>query len=903
MKDTMIKLHRNRLFTLLVWLIIVFIAIISAPNITDALQSYSQPSYGANSQPAKANQLRQQWGYQLGGTTSVNIVYQNSTGKITNSQQAKIDKTINQLKQHKSYYSIKKIVTPSTNVAGKNQMLSKDGSTQMVSLDLNANGNTLRVLTNELISQVKVHGLKSYVTSPEIIRDVNNQKNSQVTQLVLIALFIVSMLIVGIYFRSVFAPLISFITLFSAFVTSYSVSLHLSKLFNLPYSQYVPLEIGIATLTIGTIWNIYIYRKFRSVLALQREGGYATTQTIAALRFPITVVGGALAIIFFACDFVNYDQIQSLWALGITYLVLILATITLNAVFTAALGESLFWPSNAPLTAMKSHFWSRATEFSLWQPIASFLVVLYITLPFIYFYHNSLNFSPMTNLTQTNQAVKGAQLLQAHFSAGKATPITIYLKNDQPLDNEKYLQHIDALTSKLQHTQGVSAVYSLTQPGGMPIEKYYVSSQLQSIGLNAKQATGQLSQASSGIQNSNSSLNLSALKQQVKDMSKLVKKSNQVIRDSSNLASQVSQAAANSGVAGRQSASRRVRAYQTKINELNQSLQAVSSGLSQLSAEGQVIQNYGQNSYNNLQNYSQQIDQVQKQLKKVSGQVHSSTSQLNDIYDYLNGLQQSGAANVYYITKAQLTDTDFLQTMLNYTSANKKITTLQVVMKNAPSSESNIKQVQRLQNQVNLQLRGTPLAHDQVAMTGEPVSQAINQSKLSHHFMSLLAIVIIGVMAAVFIVSRAILQPFYWTIAFLMSAATGFQLAYITMRFVTNVDQFDWQVPLISVSILTAIAAWQIIALGLSFRYTELSMLDWIRPTMASYGKIVRYIILVAVGLSIALTFGASFALIEIALIVIYTVCVYYLVLPLIVSSLGKLSVTLPSKKNMLKNK
>ncbi|WP_243686022.1 MMPL family transporter [Lentilactobacillus rapi] len=175
-----------------------------------------------------------------------------------------------------------------------------------------------------------------------------------------------------------------------------------------------------------------------------------------------------------------------------------------------------------------------------------------------------------------------------------------------------------------------------------------------------------------------------------------------------------------------------------------------------------MIQNYGQNSYNNLQNYSQQIDQVQKQLKKVSGQVHSSTSQLNDIYDYLNGLQQSGAANVYYITKAQLTDTDFLQTMLNYTSENKKITTLQVVMKNAPSSESNIKQVQRLQNQVNLQLRGTPLAHDQVAMTGEPVSQAINQSKLSHHFMSLLAIVIIGVMAAVFIVSRAILQPFYW---------------------------------------------------------------------------------------------------------------------------------------------
>ncbi|GHP14831.1 hypothetical protein YK48G_22560 [Lentilactobacillus fungorum] len=903
MKDTILKLHRNRLFTLLVWLIIVFIAIISAPNITDALQSYSQPTFNTNSQPAKANRLRQQWGYQLGNTTSVNVVYENPKGKITDAQQVKINNALNKLKRHQSYYSIKKIVTLSTNVAGKNQLQSKDGSTQMASLDLDANGNTLRVLVNELVSQVKAKGLKSYVTSPEIIRDVNNQKNSQVTQLVLIALFIVSILIVGIYFRSVFAPLISFITLFSAFVTAYSLSLNLSKLFDLPFSQYVPLEIGIATLTIGTIWNIYLYRKLRSVLALQREGTYATKQVVAALRFPITVVGGSLALIFFACSFVNYDQIQALWSLGITYIVLVLATITLNAVFTAALGESLFWPANAPLTTMKSHFWTRATEFSLWQPIASVLVVLYITLPFIYFYHNSLNFSPMTNLTQTNQATKGAQLLQAHFSAGKATPITVYLKNDRPLDNEKYLQHLDALTTKLQHTQGVDAVYSLTQPGGMPIEKYYVSNQLQSIGLNAKEATGQLSQASSSIKNSNRNLNLASLKQQVKDMANLVKRSNQIISDSSQLATQVNRAAAHSSSAVQQSASRRVSAYQAKINELNQSLQAVSSGLNQLSTEGQVIQNYGQNSYNNLQNYSQQIDQVQKQLKKVSNQVHGSTNQLNGIYDYLNGLQQSGAANVYYITKAQLADTDFLQTRLNYTSANKKITTLQIVMKNAPSSQSNIQQVNRIRDQINLQLRGTPLAKAQVAISGEPVTQAINQSKLNHHFISLLAIVIIGVLASVFIVSRAILQPFYWTITFLMAAVTGFQLAYITMRFVVNINQFDWQVPLISVSILTAIAAWQIVALGLSFRYTELSLLEWIRPTLASYGKIIRYILLVVLALAIALTFGASYALIEIALIVLYTVCVYYLVLPLVISSLGKLSITLPNKDNLLKNK
>lgn len=903
MKETIAKLHKNRLFTLLVWLIITFIAIITAPNVTDTLQSYSQPTFSKDSQPAQAQQLRNDWGYSLGKASTINVVYTNPNGKITAKQQTKIDNALNKLKAHQSFYSIKKIVTINTNVAGKQQLLSKDGSTQIASLDIDAKSSTLRVLTNELVGEVQVPGLKSYVTSPEIVHDVNNEKTAQVTNIILITLFVVSMLIVGIYFRSLFAPVISFITLFAAFTTSFSISTALAKHFHFAFTQYTPLEIEIATVVIGTIWNIYIYRKLRSVLALQREARYATQQTIADLRFPITIVGSALAIIFACCGFINYDQLQSLWVLGITYVVLMLAVLTLNAVFLAALGESIFWPSSAPLSAMKSHFWNRATDFSLWQPIAAFLVVLYLTLPFIYFYHTSLNFSPMTNLTQTNQAVKGAHVLQAHFSQGKATPITIYLKNDQPLDNEKYLQHLDQLTTKLQHTKGVSAAYSLTQPSGMPIEKYYVSNQLESIGLNAKQATGQLSQASNGIETSGSNLNLSGLKQQVKDMQSLVKKSNQIVEDSSSLASQVNSVAANSSVAVQQGASRRVRMYQQKINELNQSLQSVSSGISQLNAEGSVIQNYGQNSANNLESYSQQISQVQKQLKQVSSQVNSSTDQLNNIYYYLNGLQKSGAANVYYITKAQLADTDFLQTMLNYTSQDKKITTIQVVMNNAPSSKTNLKQVKMLEDQVGLQLRGTPLSSDQVAFTGEPITQSINQSKLNHHFITLLAIVIIGILVTVFVVSRSILQPLYWTVAFVVSAITGFQLTYLTMHYVTGTNQFDWQVPILAISILTAIAAWQIIALGLSFRYTELSLLEWIRPTMASYGKIVRYILLVVIALAIGLTFGASFAMIETALIVIYTVCVYYLILPMIVTSMGKLAVTLPNKDNLLKNK
>ncbi|MFD1125829.1 MMPL family transporter [Lentilactobacillus raoultii] len=902
MHATILKLHKNRVFTLLVWLIMIFIAIISAPSVTNTLQSHSQPTFSAKSQPTQAAKLRNQWGYHLANTTSVNVVYENPTGKLTTNQQKKIQSVINRLKKHRSFYSISRVVSPDTNVSGQAQLLSRDGSTQLVSLDINAKNN-LRILTNELSGQVKVPGLRSYVTSPEIIRDVSNQKNAQITKIILVALFVASTLIVGLYFRAPLAAAVSFMSLFAAFVTAYSLSLNLAKHFNWAFSQYVPLEIGLATLVLGTIWNIYLYRKFRSVLTVQQEARAATKQTIQSLRFPIVTVGGCLTILFALCGFINFNEIRALWTLAMTYPILILAVLTLNAVFMAALGESLFWPSGTPQATMKSHYWRTATEFSLWQPIAGFLVALYITLPFIYFYHNSLSFSAMTNLTETSQAVKGARVLQAHFGEGKATPVTIYLKANQPLNNEKDLQSLDQLTSKLQHTKGVQNVYSLTQPGGMPIDKYYVANQLDAIGLSSKEATGRLSQASNSLHSNAAKLDLKALKRQVNQLSTMVTKSNQIVQDSSRLAAQVNRTAANSSVTVQQNASKRVRRYQQQINQLAQSLQSVSSGVGQLATEGKVIQSYGQNSYNNLQSYSRQINQVKQQLKRVNQQVTASTSQLNGIYDYLNGLQKSGGASIYYITKAQLADTDFQQTLLNYASQNKRLTTLQVVFKNAPSSQTTVHQIKRLQQQIDLQLRGTSLSQATVAITGEPVAQSIIQSKMTHHFTTLMAILVFGILLAVFILSRAILQPFYWTAAFVMSALTGFQLTYLTMHFVASVKQFDWQVPLLAAVILAAFGAWQIIALGLSYRYTELSLLDWILPTMTSYGQIVRYILLVVVILSIALTFGASLAMIETALIVIYTAFIFYLVLPMIVSSLGKLAVTLPDKKNILKNK
>ncbi|MCY9806310.1 MMPL family transporter [Lentilactobacillus senioris] len=901
MKEAIHKLHKNRVFSLLLWLIVVFVAIIQTPNVTNLTESASNISYGAKSQPAKAADIKSRWGYQLNNTTGVTIVYNNPNGAIKADQKTQIDKTIKKLQKNKSYYSIKKVTTIKTNLAGKGQLISQDKSTELVELDVDPQNNTLAILTNQLVNQTKIKGLSSYVTSPEIVRNVQTQKVATINNLITIALFIVAVLIVGVYFRSILAAFVSLITLFSSYVVSLGAITNLTTRLNAPFSVYTPLEIAIATIVMGLIWNIYLFRRIKNTSILQTESVAATRQTIKASRFPITMTGLLLALAFGSLIFIHFTPISSLYAVGISYLILMLAVLTINPIFTAALGESVFWPNVKPEKHHQPGFWNRLVSFSLWQPLAGLLMALYLTFPFIYNFRPNLSYTPLSTLTASDQAVQGAQVLQTHFAEGKATPVTIYLENDKALNKEKYLQQIDALTTKLQSMPGVNSVYSVTQPSGMPISKYYVTNQLGDIQADVKSAISKLTRVSTGIASNRRNINIEQLNKQIGYLKTLTNKSDKINSKSTDIQKQVSDASNKASVNQQRSANSKVKRYEKQLDKLNTQLDTTSTDMDALIAQANNMQNYSQTIYNNMQTYNEALQKVKNDLKSLQLQVKNVQKGLNNVYDYLAALQKSTASNVYYITNSQLEDTDFLQTMYNYTSQNKKITSLQVIFNNAPNSSDTPKQVQLLQDQIKTQLQGTTLKNAQVAVTGEPVYQSLEQHNLQRGFLIMATIMIVAIALAAFILSRAILQPFYWLIALIMSVITGTQLTYLALDYVANVSAFDWQVPILAMVVITAVGAWQIISLGLSMRYTRLNPLDWIRPSMASYGQVLRYILLVVILISLALTYGSSMVMIETAMISGFTFVIYYLILPMIVSSLGKMAVTAPDKTRLFK--
>ena len=147
MRERISKLHHNRIFALVFWLIVIFAAIVTLPNVNTIIQYDGQPQLANTSQPVKASQIRNTWGRNLNGTYTV--------GALTNKQLAAINKSVAQLQKRSSYYGIQKITTMTNTPTSKPQLFSKDKSTEIVQLAVSHNQGTVRQITSQLKDQIE----------------------------------------------------------------------------------------------------------------------------------------------------------------------------------------------------------------------------------------------------------------------------------------------------------------------------------------------------------------------------------------------------------------------------------------------------------------------------------------------------------------------------------------------------------------------------------------------------------------------------------------------------------------------------------------------------------------------------------------------------------------------------
>lgn len=895
MRERISKLHHNRIFALVFWLIVIFAAIVTLPNVNTIIQYDGQPQLGNTSQPVKASQIRNTWGRNLNGTYTVNAVYNNPDGALTNKQLAAINKSVAQLQKHSSYYGIQKITTMTNTTTSKPQLFSKDKSTEIVQLAVSHNQGTVRQITSQLKDQIATIGLNTYVTSPEIVSDAANEHISSFTLIVILMTLLVALVAMGILFASIIAPIITFLAILISYISTLSLATNLAYHWNFAYSEYTPifLLLGISLFTLLT--SFWFYRDLRNHIDDGMESQAATSQVIQNLGYRVLISTLSLTLAFGSLMLFDFSTIRAYGLLGIAFAITGIASVTLVPVFAGMLGNSLFWPKKTRPQLRDHKMWHTLARFGMWQPWVAILVVAYLIGPFAYSYRNQLSYDNATDISN-NQAVQGARVLSAHFGQGKATPVTLYLQTSQRLDNQNQLFQLDNLTKKLRAQPGVASVTSVTQPGGQPITQYYVSSQLSSIDNELTGVSGQLQTVRNDLKSDSVNLRQKALKAEIKRLQKLTSKTSSLVSDSSTLQSSIQSASSKSSASG-SSSSKAAKSYIKQLNQVNIELSTALSTLTSLSNGIDTANTSATAAHSNLSNYATGLKAVDDSLNNSRKQVINMQKNTNKIYLYLDGLQSSEAAKSLYLSPTQIASGDFQQSLTNFTDEKVKSTYLTITLKQAPNAQTTAKTLTQLRQVAKGQLRGTVLKNATLTFAGQPVVTATIQNQYQHDLPHVLLLVFGITLLLVILFSRSLLQAGYWFLTFLASVAASYQLTHLIMKWLTGNGDFNWQVPLLAFVPVTVLGVVELTQLALSFRLNEAPLMDWLLPGLKDVGQTMRHSLFIIIAGVLGLLAAESQTLTAVTLITIFTAIIFNLTLPIMAAAFGKLSVVIPAQK------
>ncbi|MHA6973095.1 MMPL family transporter [Levilactobacillus brevis] len=895
MRERISKLHHNRIFALVFWLIVIFAAIVTLPNVNTIIQYDGQPQLANTSQPVKASQIRNTWGRNLNGTYTVNAVYNNPDGALTNKQLAAINKSVAQLQKRSSYYGIQKITTMTNTPTSKPQLFSKDKSTEIVQLAVSHNQGTVRQITSQLKDQIATIGLNTYVTSPEIVSDAANEHISSFTLIVILMTLLVALVAMGILFASIIAPIITFLAILISYISTLSLATNLAYHWNFAYSEYTPifLLLGISLFTLLT--SFWFYRDLRNHIDDGMESQAATSQVIQNLGYRVLISTLSLTLAFGSLMLFDFSTIRAYGLLGIGFAITGIASVTLVPVFAGMLGNSLFWPKKTRPQLRDHKMWHTLARFGMWQPWVAILVVAYLIGPFAYSYRSQLSYDNATDISN-NQAVQGARVLSAHFGQGKATPVTLYLQTSQRLDNQNQLFQLDNLTKKLRAQPGVASVTSVTQPGGQPITQYYVSSQLSSIDNELTGVSGQLQTVRNDLKSDSVNLRQKALKAEIKRLQKLTSKTSSLVSDSSTLQSSIQSASSKSSASG-SSSSKAAKSYIKQLNQVNTELSTALSTLTSLSNGIDTANTSATAAHSNLSNYATGLKAVNDSLNNSRKQVINMQKTTNKIYLYLDGLQSSEAAKSLYLSPTQIASGDFQQSLTNFTDEKVKSTYLTITLKQAPNAQTTAKTLTQLRQVAKAQLRGTVLKNATLTFAGQPVVTATIQNQYQHDLPRVLLLVFGITLLLVILFSRSLLQAGYWFLTFLASVAASYQLTHLIMKWLTGNGDFNWQVPLLAFVPVTVLGVVELTQLALSFRLNEAPLMDWLLPGLKDVGQTMRHSLFIIIAGVLGLLAAESQTLTAATLITIFTAIIFNLTLPIMAAAFGKLSVVIPAQK------
>ncbi len=354
--------------------------------------------------------------------------------------------------------------------------------------------------------------------------------------------------------------------------------------------------------------------------------------------------------------------------------------------------------------------------------------------------------------------------------------------------------------------------------------------------------------------------------------------------------------------------SSKVPALTSGVSQLNSGATQLASGANQLNAQtpqltaGLIKVDNGQRTmYTTLQGLVSQMQTLHNGLVDASGGITKVNTGVSSADDYLTGLKNSAAAKNFYIPANVLHGKTFAAAIKTYMSANKHTTKLTIVLDSNPSSAKSMARIDNLQTEVQNELKGTPLSGAKVAIGGQTASISDTHHIASSDFTRTAAIMLIGILLALIVITRSILQPFYILGTLLLAYVTSLSLTRWVSTAVLGENMLTWNTPFFAFVMLVALGVDYSIFLMMKYREFGLTEGTPSARIIAASGVIGAVVISAAIILSgtfAALIPSGVLTLIQVALAVIIGLIILVIILPVVISSLIHLTYPLKDKLN-----
>ncbi|KRM01240.1 Membrane protein [Lactiplantibacillus plantarum] len=332
---------------------------------------------------------------------------------------------------------------------------------------------------------------------------------------------------------------------------------------------------------------------------------------------------------------------------------------------------------------------------------------------------------------------------------------------------------------------------------------------------------------------------------------------------------------------------------------LNSQVPTLVSGVSKLNSGASQVASGNEQMYTSIQSLVGQMQTLQDGLKTASDGTKTINTGVGSANSYLTGLKDSAAAKTYYVPKSTLKVKTYKSALKAYMSGNNHATKLTIVLNENPSSKSAMDKVTAIQKQATNSLKGTALDGATIAIGGQTSETNDTQAIASSDFVRTAAIMLVGILIALMVITRSVLQPFYILGTLLLAYIMSLSITRILSNWFLGQSMLTWNTPFFGFIMLIALGVDYSIFLMMKYREFDNSAATpstRIVRASAVIGAVVLSAALILSGTFAALMPSGVLTLIQVAMVVIIGLIILVFAIPTIIPSLIRLTYPLTDR-------